>query len=78
MPTATTPEGVIEVDGKLWTPRRNATTSAAKVIAARNVVREISQDSRWNRGSARTGPTSTSRRAWRWINNDVLNPVTGC
>lgn len=48
MPTATTPEGVIEVDGKLWKPRSNATTSAAKFIAARNAFREISQDSRWN------------------------------
>ena len=48
MPTAITPEGVIEVDGKLWKLRRNATASAAEFITARNAFREISQDSRWN------------------------------
>lgn len=48
MPTTTTPENVIEVDGKLWKPRRSATASAAEFIAARNAFREISQDSRWN------------------------------
>jgi hypothetical protein len=41
MATATTPEGVIEVDGKLWKLRRNATASAAEFIAARSAFREM-------------------------------------
>lgn len=48
MPTTTTPPGVIELDDKLWKPRRGAAANAAEFTAARTTFREISQDSRWN------------------------------
>lgn len=46
--TATTPEGVIEVDGKLWKPKRGATATADEFIAARTAFHEISTSSGWD------------------------------
>ena len=44
----TRPEGVIEVDGMLWKPKRGATASADEFIAARTLFLQLHQESRWN------------------------------
>lgn len=43
-----TPEGVIEHDGMLWTPRRGSTVSAERFIAARTSFIELNDDAAWN------------------------------
>lgn len=48
MATTTTSEGVIEVDGMLWKPKRGASAKVDEFVTARTAFHEISRSSRWN------------------------------